>query len=172
MSRLAPFATLIFAMLCWNHCAVAGDEATYQYRGRDYVATGTSIARRLNWTASLPFDKSFGELTSAQRALVREQYVDLKPGADPPYPEAAPQAIFKLIDASAPAIVPQGDHGEIMAVAQVDANGDATSVAVYKTTSAAMSAAVADAITRTKFTAGHQGGEPVAMEYVLRATLR
>jgi hypothetical protein len=170
--HVLPVALVFGFVLQCGISSAADDAAIYQYRGRDYVPTGSSIARHLVWTSSLPFDKTYGELTPTQKELVRDQYVEIKPDAEPPYPQAGTQAIFKLVDASASSILPQPDRGEVVAVAKIDTNGDVTSVTVYKTPSPIVTAAITSALASIKFQPALQAGVPVVMEFVLRATLR
>ena len=170
--HVLPIALVFCFVLQCEVSWAADDAAVYQYRGRDYVPTGSSIARHLVWTSSLPFDKTYGELTPMQKDLVRDQYVDIKPDAEPPYPQAGTQAIFQQVDASASTILSQPDRGEVVAVAKIDINGNVTSVAVYKTPSPVVTAAITSALASIKFQPALQAGAPVVMEFVLRATLR
>ncbi len=151
--------------------ALADEEGTFRFRGADFMATGSHVERHLTWSARLPFDKTFAELSAAQVAYIRDQYDGLAPDEEPPYPQEGMQAIFRLVDKSADQIIGRSDKGPLVAVAKVDDRGVVTSVAVFKTPGASVTAAISYALMNTPFKPARRNGAPVAMDYVVRVDL-
>lgn len=59
-------------------------------------ATVGSLARQAVW-GSVPFDKSYAELTPEQQALVKQPYKALEEGDEPPYPIKGLQPIYNWL---------------------------------------------------------------------------
>ena len=133
--------------------AMAGDDAAFRFRGADYTATGSHVERRLTWSARLPFDKTFAELTAAQQAYIRDQYDGLAPNEEPPYPGDGMAMIVRLVDKRASQIIGKGDKGPVVAVAKVDDKGVVTAVSVFKTPGAPLTDALTYALMSTPFKA-------------------
>ena len=163
---------LLFAsLLLGADVALAEDDAVFRFRGADYVATGSHVVRHLTWSSKLPFDKSYAELTASQQAYIRDQYTGLSPEEVPPFPVDGLRAIFRIVDKSADQLVGRPEIGPLVAVAKVDESGAALSVSVFKTPSAAATAAISYALMNTEFKPARRSGTPVAMDYLLSVEL-
>src|SRR4030095_15270397 len=79
LSRACSLVLCAEVSLAW-----AADDEPFRYRGREYIPTGSSVARRLQWLSKLPFDKTYDELTAAQIAYMRDQYDGLTPDREAP----------------------------------------------------------------------------------------
>jgi len=151
--------------------ARAADDDTFRYRGREYMPTGSHVARRLTWSSKIPFDKTYAELTPAQKAHVRDQYSALAPDEEPPFPKEGLRALFALVDLQVDQSTPRLDPGPLTAVARVDAEGDAQTLSFYKTPNAFAMAAVGQALLKTPFKPARRNGAPVAMDFLLAVDL-
>jgi hypothetical protein len=151
--------------------ALADDAGTFRFRGAAFTATGSHVERHLTWSARLPFDKTFAELSAAQLAYFRDQYDGLAPDEEPPYPQEGMRAIVRLVDRSVDQIIGRSDKGPLVAVAKVDDQGVVTSVSVFKSPGAPVTAAISYALMNTPFKPARRNGAPVAMDYVISVEL-
>ena len=70
-------------------------EQIYRMKGGEMTPGFTMIQPGV--TSSVPFDKSYVELTPEQQALVKRQYPGLEEGDEPPYPAKGIGPIYKWI---------------------------------------------------------------------------
>lgn len=120
---------------------------------------------RIVMRGALPYDRSYEQLTSEQKAALRVEYDSVGPKDEPPYPK------YGLSDvADAVARMPRREpiEGEVILTVRVDERGDAKSVSIYKTPDAKLSNLVALTLTRSKFKPGLCEGRPCAMDYVFK----
>lgn len=170
--RVPRLCALAVAAVMWAGGGHAlAEEDAFRFRGADFMATGSHVARHLTWSSRLPFDKTFAELTAPQLAYVRDQYDGLAPDEEPPYPQEGMRATFRLVDKSVDQIIGHSDKGPLVAVAKVDDQGVVTTVSVFKTPGAAVTAAITYALLNTPFKPARRNGAPVAMDYVVRVEL-
>jgi len=165
---------MVVVALALGFCAngaQAGEVETFRYRGMDYMSTGSHVERHLTWSATLPFDRTYAELTAAQQAHVREQYSELAPGEEPPYPLGGMRAIFRLVDRNVDQLAGRQEKGPLVAVAKVDDQGVVTQVSVFRTPSPRVTAAITSALVNTPFQPARRNGAPVAMDYLVSVEL-
>jgi hypothetical protein len=162
---------LLANLLLGANYSLAQSDADFRFRGADYMTTGSHVARHLTWSSKLPFDKSFAELTVSQKAYIRDQYTGLLAEEEPPFPVNGMRAIFSVVDKSADQMIGRPEKGPLVAVAKVDESGVVRSVSVFKTPSAAATAAITYALIKTEFKPGHRNGTAVAMDYLLSVEL-
>ena len=129
------------------------------------VAIADAYVDRIVMRGSLPYDRSYEQLSPEQKAVVRAQYDSVGPRDEPPYPK------YGLSDvADAVARMPRREplEGEVILTVHVDERGNAKSVSIYKTPDAKLSNVVAATLTRSKFKPGLCEGRPCAMDYVFK----
>ena len=129
------------------------------------VAVADAYLDRIVMRGTLPYDRSYEQLSPEQKAVLRAEYDSVGPKDEPPYPK------YGLSDvADAVARMPRRAtlEGEVILTVRVDERGDAKSVSVYKTPDAKLSNLVAYTLTRTKFKPGLCEGRPCAMDYVFK----
>ena len=162
---------LLANLLLGADSVLAQDDAVFRFGGADYVAIGTHVVRHLTWSSKLPFDKSHAELAASQQAFIRDQYTGLSPEEEPPFPVDGMHAIFRIIDKSADQLIGRPEPGPLVAVAKVDESGAVLSVSVYKTPSAAATAAISYALMKVEFKPARRNGAAIAMDYFLSVEL-
>jgi len=59
--------------------------------------TGTILKKDLRWNSKIPLNKTYGELTDAQKAELHKMYESLPPGDEPPFPAEGIKPIFTAI---------------------------------------------------------------------------
>jgi len=162
---------LVAVFLLGAPLASGQDDGVFRFRGGDYAPTGSSVARHLTWSSKLPFDKTYGELTASQQAYVRDQYDGLTAAEEPPFPAEGLGAVMRLVDKSADQMVSHPEKGPLVAVAKIDENGTALSVAVYKSPSPIATSAISYAIMKAAYKPARRDGKPVPMDYLLSVEL-
>ena len=60
-------------------------------------STGTILPKSIRWNSNIPLNKTYGELTEAQKAELHSAYESLKPGDEPPFPAKGIKPIFNAI---------------------------------------------------------------------------
>jgi hypothetical protein len=129
------------------------------------VAIADAYVDRIVMRGTLPYDRSYEQLSLEQKAALRAEYDSVGPKDEPPYPK------YGLSDvADAVARMPRREplEGEVILTVRVDERGVAQSVSIYKTPDAKLSNVVAATLTRTKFKPGLCEGRPCAMDYVFK----
>ncbi|MEJ0085046.1 MAG: hypothetical protein WDO72_05165 [Pseudomonadota bacterium] len=59
--------------------------------------TGTILKKDIRWTSKIPLNKTYGELTEAQKEELHKMYESLPPGDEPPFPINGIKPIFTAI---------------------------------------------------------------------------
>jgi hypothetical protein len=129
------------------------------------VAIADAYLDRVIMRGSLPYDRSYEELSPEQKAVLRAKYDSVGPNDEPPYPK---YGLSDVADAVARMPVREPVKGEVVLTVRVDEHGDGKSVSIYKTPDAKLSNLVALMLTRSKFKPGLCEGRPCAMDYVFR----
>jgi len=132
------------------------------YRLRDERPEAGSRIRPDAAIWALPFDKTYAELTDAQKRILRSAYIDLPPEDEPPYPLKGMKPVMRQISKAQRALLAKGS---LFAVATVDASGDVQKVDFFETPNDQMARAVGFVLIKTKFKPGVCGGVPCVMEY-------
>jgi hypothetical protein len=134
------------------------------------ASLGSNIKRNAATGSSVPFDKGYAEMTPAQQAHVRAQYTLLEAGDEPPYPLKGTKQQFKWLNEASNRL--EAPVGRLRVVAQVDAQGDVTQVAVYETPDPKFTPIITAMMLETKFKPAVCGGKPCAMAYPIYADMR
>jgi hypothetical protein len=141
--------------------AHADDPATYSIRE---TVTGTMIGESVI-TAHVPFEKTYAEMNPAQRAILAADYESMPPGDEPPYPALGlshfTPDLVRYVEAT-------HATGKLVAAVEVDPQGQARSVTVYKTPDAGMAQLVTALMVKESYKPARCGGSPCVMQYVLR----
>ncbi|WP_293371760.1 hypothetical protein [Nevskia sp.] len=118
---------------------------------------------------SMPLDKTFDQFSSSEMELFRSQYADLRAHEEPPFPMGGLKSIVnELKTAQNRHFI----HGEMFAVVNVDASGNAQSVSYLLTPDQGHFADVEAIIKRAKFKPAKCGGTACAMEFPLHVDFR
>ena len=127
----------------------------------------TPYSRKLA-TSSVSFQKTYAELSDAEKSRVRDMYVDMATTDEPPYPVSGMAPVMRAVS--------QGQdrrlaHGELFVVVDVDASGQATKASVYKTPDPVLGNYVAGVLLLQKFKPALCNGQPCAMPFPLHLQL-
>jgi len=113
-------------------------------------------------SATLPFDKSYAELTPAQKAIVRRSYALLHPDDEPPYPEHGAKQISEVMHQwQALALV----DGSLIFRVLVDSSGHAKSVTFLSSPYPKLNDLIVLLMGRITFKPALCGGVPCEMNY-------
>jgi len=124
--------------------------------------TGSSIQRvAITWPVSI--DKTYAELSADERDYVRNAYVKLGPGDEPPYPAYGMTGVLHDIAAVRNAYYP--DEGVIHLAVRVDASGRPLGVGVLKAPDAVIAKAFAFIMMHTTYKPALCAGQPCAGDY-------
>ena len=129
------------------------------------VAIADAYVDRIVMRGTLPYDRSYEQLSPEQKAALRAEYDSVGPNDEPPYPK---YGLADVADAVSRMSVRDPIEGEVILTVRVDERGDAKSVSIYKTPDARLSNLIALMVTRSKFKPGLCEGRPCAMDYVFK----
>jgi hypothetical protein len=153
-------------------CALAGTVATAplhaamdDYTLKDERArVGTSIVRT-RATGPLPFDKTWSELDSAQRAAARASYRGMPASDEPPFPAAGLAPMARILVEGLWRMLADGD---LRLRVQVDADGRASNVDIIDCPAGKAGAEfAAGVVTLTPFKPAVCDGRPCAGSFLL-----
>lgn len=164
-----PFQNMLGSRRSWFALAalVAGlslvesaHAAQFEFR-QDRPDAGTYV-RRVIGSASIPLDKTYGELNESALKLVRESFPKLKPSDEPPFPEKSLRPLISL----ATTLRYQTDGiSRVNLVLQVDESGTARVVSAADSNDEQFFSGVMSLLAATKFKPGRCDGKPCAMEF-------
>ncbi len=125
--------------------------------------TGSHIAYQAV-TGPIPFDKPYGELTAAQRAVFLANYESFPATDEPPYPLKGLGEVYAPMYTAHQKL---GRPGELFAIAMVDQEGVVESVSVYKSPDDNLSRVATAVLFNTSFKPAKCAGKPCRMEFPL-----
>ncbi len=148
--------------------ASAGSEETDQLPRytlkQPELTTGTNIRGTIA-SATIPFDKKFGDLTLEQQRQVRSQYERMGPEDEPPFPVNGLGPIYKTIAAAQQKLRVEGN---LSVAVEVDSLGRALSVSVFQTTDPKMTQFVAAVLMKEAYKPAVCAGSPCTMQFPFR----
>jgi hypothetical protein len=128
---------------------------------RDQAFLGSHI-RRAAATGSIPFDKTYAELSEVQKNSLKAVYESMGPEDEPPYPIKGVKKIMK-------AFVTIGDklqaEGKVHLLVDVDSKGNATSVSALKAPDPEIARYMANVLMVEKYKPAVCAGQPCAQQY-------
>lgn len=134
---------------------------------QDRPDTGSHILRE-TVNSDLPPDKPYGELTTQQQRVVKAQYEQMGPNDEPPYPLNGPQGLYKAMVSGQNKRLARGT---LSLVVNVDAGGEAVSVAVLSSPDPELTQFAARLLIQAKYKPARCDGAPCAMQYPFRINL-
>lgn len=168
MKHARRSSLLITACLLVAGPSLASDPARYTIK-QNQPDTGTWIPKNIVDSSVLPLNKTYAELTPAQQAALRSQYVGMAETDEPPFPATGLGPIFSALA--------QGQQkrlasGPLIIFVNVDARGQAQSAEVVQTPDRDMARFAAAVLMNQSFKPAVCGGAPCAMQFPLRVDLR
>ena len=115
----------------------------------------------------IPFDKSYHLLTSDQRRVLREAYVEMGPADEPPFPVGGLKAIYETITEGQQRLLVSGTF---RADVEIDTEGNPIALAVYRSPNRTVTKLVSSVVLLTKFKPAVCGGSPCKMGFPIRIT--
>ena len=164
--RFAVSALIVAASaLLWPSTAFSADDAAaarlYAFKEEQSV-TGTHIKRDLfSWIA--PFDKRYAELTPEQQQAVKADANIQREGDEPPFPLNGLGQVSRSMAKLQQLIQVEGP---LVLRVEVDARGNAESVAVFKSPNSDMTQFTAKALMIEKYKPAVCEGKPCARPFV------
>jgi len=136
---------------------------------REFVPpNGANVGRGVVKGISLPLDKRYSELTLEQQGLLKSEYEAMPQGDEPPFPLNGLRGIYKVVSEGQDKLLVEGDLSMIV---EINSQGKATAVSVYKTPSPEMTQLVAAVLMLEPYKPAICGGKPCAMAFPFRVTL-
>jgi hypothetical protein len=125
--------------------------------------TGTILKKDLRWTSKIPLNKTYGELTEAQKAEVRKMYETLPPDDEPPFPAEGIKPIFTAIKNAQRVLQARG---ALDLAVTVGPDGKAIKVDDFSNLRSTQMADLAQQVLLlTKYKPGLCSGSPCTMQY-------
>ena len=128
--------------------------------------TGSNIKRNEVWGSSLPYDKTYAELTPEHQRMLKGRYVQMADGDEPPFPVDGLGPLYKGLGKANE--IARGGLGVLSLEVMVDATGTPTKVEVLQSPDAKLSQYAANIAMLTKFKPALCKGTPCAMGFAVR----
>lgn len=168
MKQSVCIGLVLTACLCQPGLAQASEPARYTIK-QAQPDTGTRIPKNIVESSTLPLNKSYAELTPAQQAALRGQYVGMAETDEPPFPAKGLGPIFREV---AKGQQKRLASGPLVILVNIDERGVAQSAEVVQTPDRELSRYVAAVLMREAFKPALCSGAPCAMQFPLRVDLQ
>ena len=133
-------------------------------------STGTIIRKGIRWESKIPLNKTYAQLTPAQKELLHAQYENIAPGDEPPFPEKGIKPIFNAVSNAQHILQARGDLNMTVTVGP---DGKATQVEDFSNVhNAQMREALQNALMLTKYKPAVCNGVPCAMQFKFSQSLK
>ena len=163
-SRQWPFVLAVtLALPCG--LAVAQDapaKAGFNIK-EDTPATGSNIRRDAVWGGSLPYDKTYAELSPEQQRIFKSRFVEMPEGDEPPFPVDGLGPLIGAISKASRTV--DVGVGRLEMDVFVDETGTTTKVDIVRSPDGRLSKYAATIAMLTKFKPALCKGKPCAMGF-------
>jgi hypothetical protein len=133
---------------------------TYSLNGD--ARTGTLIPAKAVKNSPLPPDKTYDQLSDAEKNIVRSMYQNIPASDEPPFPLNGLKPIYMQIYAGQKAALVRGN---LSLDVLIDSTGTPQSVSIYKSPDKDMATYVAIVLMHNKYKPGKCDGVPCKMAY-------
>ena len=157
--KQSKIAVLTAALLLSSTASAIPSNSLHSLKGDNRVGTNIPAVQA---QSSIPFNKSFDNLSQQEQNLVRAQFDDLGVNDTPPFPSKGLQSIYKPI---IKANQRYSAKGTLSLNATVDASGQITSIEVNQSPSKALSRKVERVLSSVKFDAASCDGNRCEMSF-------
>ncbi|MBI3228645.1 MAG: energy transducer TonB [Burkholderiales bacterium] len=114
-------------------------------------------------SSTIPLDKSYEDLTAAQKDYVKSKYEKMGPNDEPPYPVGGPAQIYREISKGRNKI--GMSSGTLFLAVEIDDKGEPGKVEVYESPDIDLSKFAAKIVARHKYKPAICNGVPCKMQY-------
>lgn len=153
------FSLVVVALISFN--AAAGNKV-YTLKGEPQAG---SKVRTVDARSSIPFNKSYVELSNDQQAIFNAQFQDLAINERPPFPVEGLRAIYRPILSKNKSLE---DTGVLSLAILVDEKGRVDNVSVVETTSPELEEFAVEALAGVKFEPAVCDGATCSMEFPVK----
>lgn len=149
--------------------AAADDLPKEEFAIRESVPqTGTSIRKNVTWGSSIPINRTYAQLTAAQKRLVHSRYERIDEGDEPPFPAEGLKPILYSIWRGQSQYLAKGN---LTLVATVDSTGKVEKVDAYEVPDPDLTKYAASVLLLTKFKPAVCKGTVCRMQFPLSFVL-
>lgn len=149
--------------------ASAADEPPREYTLKQETAsTGTRLKRDIGFSAEVPLNKKYHQLTADEKRVVHAAYEGIADGDEPPFPLGGQGAVLRGVLKIQQELMLKG---ELFLIAEVDAKGRVDQVSVVAAPDPQMAKGAAVVLMSTPFKPAVCAGKPCKMEYPLHLEL-
>ncbi len=131
----------------------------------DEPRTGTRIRRNVVAGNLVPLNRTYAQLTDAEKQIVKSQWQSIAPDDEPPYPADGLLPVQRAIQKVAQAT---DWTGPLALVAKVDAAGTVTAVDLLRPADPTVVARAADVLMHIRFKPAVCSGRSCAMDFPFR----
>ncbi|WP_147955668.1 hypothetical protein [Massilia sp. YMA4] len=162
---MRTYLTVAVALLL---LAIGSAPAQQAYKLKDDAPTGSHL-RRDAATGFLPFEKTYAELTEAEKARLRAHYERMGPDDEPPYPKHGLKRLFRTVGQL------QGRthlEGKFDAGVIVGPDGKAIEVRIYESATPEMTQLLSNLLVVEQYKPALCHGQPCTQEFPFRIALK
>ena len=159
------FLALLILLAANAASSLAAAQASPEYSIReDTVLPGSIDRRAIAKSTDIPINETYAELSAADKAKVRRQYLRLPDTDEPPFPKSGLQALLKPIARGQQKLQASG---KLVLVGVVDPSGKVLKVTAIGSPSPELTKFASEVMLLTPFKPGLCAGKPCAMEFPL-----
>lgn len=122
----------------------------------------SAIQRYLTTGSRIPINRRYADLSEPDKKILHEQWEDMAPGDEPPFPISGLRPIHAAMAKAQGAL---SVEGPLVLIASVSATGEVTEVQALGSPSAEMTKYAAAVLFNTKFKPAVCAGKACAMQY-------
>lgn len=148
--------------------AIGSAPAQQAYKPKDETPAGSRL-RRDAATGNLPFEKTYAQLTAAEKARLLAHYERMAPGDEPPYPKYGMKGLLRTLDR-----LREHAHleGSFDAGVVVGPDGRAIEVRIYASPTSELTQLFSDHLVVEQYKPALCQGQPCTQEFPFQVALK
>jgi hypothetical protein len=153
-------------------CQVAADTAAPEEYSilQTAPSVGSNIKREIIKAGTVPINKPYAEFTPEEKARLKHDYWQLKPGDEPPFPANGLMPILHAVQLAYEKILLQA-HGPLVLSVEIDEKGHPNGFVVRESPDPFIAEAAAVALMDQAYKPGTIDGKPSVMRYAFHVEL-
>ncbi len=165
--RILSAAAVLLALLAAGSVPAQSASTPPVFKLKGDEPTGSHLKRNAA-IGTLPFDKTYAQLTDEQKARIRASYESMGPDDEPPYPKRGPKRLYQAVSEIQRKVHIEGDFD---AGVIVGPDGKAQEVRIYQSASPEMTQFLANLLVVEDYKPALCQGKPCTQEYPFRVKL-